>query len=166
MELLSLNPGMFIWSVITFIAVVIVLRAVAWKPILEVVETREKTIRDALQRAESARAEAEKLMAEQQRQLNAVQDEIKALREESKKAAEKTAQQIVSEAQNEAAKLLKRAKEDIEKERQAALASLRKEVADMVVDATAKLVGVVVDKSQHQKLIDEAISTVGQRNVN
>ena len=115
MELLSLNPGMFIWSVITFVAVVIVLRAVAWKPILDAVESREKTISDALQRAEQARTESEKLLAEQQRQLNAVQDEIKAMRDESKKVADKTAQSIVSEAQAEATKLMQRAKEDIDK---------------------------------------------------
>ncbi len=166
MELLSLNPGMFIWSVITFVAVVIVLRAVAWKPILDAVESREKTISDALQRAEQARTESEKLLAEQQRQLNAVQDEIKAMRDESKKVAEKTAQSIVSEAQTEATKLMQRAKEDIDKERQSAVASLRQEVADIVVDATSKLIGVVVDKSQHQKLIDDSISSFGKKNVN
>lgn len=164
MELLSLNPGMFLWTIITFVLVAIVLKKIAWKPILDAVEHREKTISEALSKAETAREEAEKLLAEQQKQLASAQEEMQKLIKEGKEMAEKTRQSIVDQAHQDAAKITQRAKEDIEKERQTVIASLKQEVADIVVDATSKLVGVVVDKSRHQKIIDESIAGFGQKN--
>lgn len=164
MELLKLDPGIFIWTVITFVLVVLVLKRFAWKPILEAVENRERTIRESLRKAEEARAEAERLLAEQQKQLATAQEEMQRLIKEGKEMAEKTRQNLIVQAQEEAAKIKERAREDMEKERQTTIAALKQEVADIVVDATSKLVGVVVDKSQHQKIIDESIARFGQKN--
>ncbi len=162
--MLELNPGMVIWTWITFAVLLIVLRKIAWKPLLNVVEQREKTISDSLQKAEEARAEAEKMMLEQQEKLASAQEEIQQMIKDSKQMAEKARNDMLEQARQEAAKIVERAKSDIDKERQMVIASLRQEVAELVVDATAKLVGVVVDKSQHKKLIDESIAKFGQKN--
>ena len=164
MELLSLNPGMFIWSLITFVVVAVVLKRVAWKPILDAVESREKSISDALTRSEEARAEAEKLLKQHEEKLAAAQEEMQRMLKEGKEAAEKISGDIVIKARAESEKIKERAKADIEKEREVMVVALKKDVADIVVQATAKLLNVVVDKSKHQQLIDESVAAFGDKN--
>ena len=162
--MLELNPGMMIWTWITFGALAFVLYRVAWKPLLSAVENREKHIHDSIQKAEDARAGAEKALAEQEKKLASAHEDIQKMLKESKEIAEKTRQSLIEQAREDASKLVERAKADIEKERQAVITSLKQEVADLVVDATSKLVGVVVDKSRHQQIIDESIANFGQKN--
>ncbi|HQU74641.1 MAG: F0F1 ATP synthase subunit B [Calditrichaeota bacterium] len=164
MELLTLNPGMLIWLVITFVVFAFVLSRVAWKPLLGAVQAREEGIANAIKQAEEARSEAEKVLAEQQAKLASVQDEIQALRKENKAMAEQMKAEIIAKAHEDAQKLRDRTHEELGREREAAIAALKEEVADLVVQTTAKLVGVTVDKSQHAQLIDESIRQFGQKN--
>lgn len=164
MDLLKLEPGLVIWTWVTFIVLLFVLKKIAWKPLLNAVESREKIINDSLKKAEEARAEAESIMAEQQEKLASSQEEIQRMIKEAKQMADKMRSDMLEQARADAEKIKDRAKADIEKERETAIASLKIEVADIVVDATSKLVGVVVDKARHQKIIDESISSFGQKN--
>jgi F-type H+-transporting ATPase subunit b len=162
--MLSLEPGMLIWTWVTFIFVALALWKFAWKPLLSAVEARENHISDSIKKSESARAEAEKLLAQQQEKLASAQKEIQNMMKEAKQLGEKMRSDMAEQARAEAEKIKERAKADIEKERQMVIASLKKEVADIVVDATSKLVGVVVDKTRHQKIIDESIAGFGRKN--
>lgn len=164
MDLLSLDTGMLVWLWVTFVGLAFILRKFAWGPLLKAVEDRENSIKDDLDRAESARADAEKLLAEHQQKLASAQEEMQQMMQDSKKMAEKMRNDIVQKANEEAQKLKERAKADLQNERDAAISALKKEVADLVVDATSKLVNVVVDKSKHQALIEESISQFGQKN--
>lgn len=162
--MLQLEPGMLVWTWITFVAVLLVLWKVAWKPLLGAVESRENRINDSLQKAENARAEAEKLLAQQQEKLAAAQQEIQAMIKETRQTAEKMRADLLEQARLEAEKVKQRARSDIEKERDMMLVSLKQEVADLVLETTAKLVGVAVDKARHQKIIDDSIAGFGQKN--
>ncbi len=164
MELLKLSPGMLIWSLVTFFLLLIVLRRIAWGPLLNAVEARENRIAESLEKAESAQKNAEKLLAEQQEKLAAAQEEMQQLVKEGKQVAEKMKNDIVEQARDEAQKIKERAKADIDRERETMIASLKAEVAEIVFDATSKLIGVVVDKDKHQKIIDDSIANMGQKN--
>lgn len=164
MDLLSLNNGMIVWSWATFVVLMFVLYRIAWKPLLGAVESREHTISASLKRAEEAQAEAEKLLAEQQQKLADAQEEMQKLVKEGKSVAEKMKNDIIEQARVEAQKIKERAKADIEKERQSVIASLKQEVADIVVEATSQLIGVAVDKTRHQKIIDDSIAGFGRKN--
>lgn len=164
MELLQLKPGMLIWSLVTFFLLLIVLRRIAWGPLLNAVEARENRIAESLEKAESAQQNAEKLLAEQQEKLAAAQEEMQQLVKEGKQVAEKMKNDIVEQARDEAQKIKERAKADIDRERETMIASLKTEVAEIVFDATSKLIGVVVDKNKHQNIIDDSIANMGQKN--
>ncbi|RMI17237.1 MAG: ATP synthase F0 subunit B [Calditrichaeota bacterium] len=161
--MLELDSGMIFWTWVTFFLLLLVLRKVAWKPLLGAVEAREQKISESLRRAEEAREEAERLLAEHQQALANAQEEVQRMLKESKEMAEKMRQDILQQAKADASKMIERAKADIEREREMAMSALKQEVADMVVNATAKLIGEVVDKSRHAKLIDEAIAQLGQK---
>ncbi len=142
--MLQLEPGMLVWTWITFVAVLLVLWKVAWKPLLGAVESRENRINDSLQKAENARQEAEKLLAQQQEKLAAAQQEIQGMIKEARQTAEKMRADLLEQARADAEKVKERARSDIEKERDMMMVSLKQEVADLVLETTSKLLGVAV----------------------
>lgn len=158
--MLELEPGMMIWTWITFLVLFLVLAKVAWKPLLSIVNQREKTIGDSLRKAEEAKAEAEKILDEQQKMLAGAQDEIQKMMKESKGLAEKMKNEIVEKAREEAQKMHSRAQEDIERETDAAILELKKQVADLVVQAASHLIRESLDDRKHRNLIDDYIKEI------
>ncbi len=162
--MLKLEPGMIIWTWITFGVVLVLLKRYAWQPLLAMVEEREKKIAESLRRADEARDQAEALLEEQHQRLAQAQEEIEAMLKESRAMAEQTRNEILAKAREDANRMLERAKADIERERHAALMSLKKEVADLVVAATGRLIGMNLDEKKHRQLIDEYIQEIGKAN--
>jgi len=64
-SIMQLNPGLTFWTIVTFLVVLVILRLTAWKPIMAMIDERERTIREALESAKREREEAERLLAEQ-----------------------------------------------------------------------------------------------------
>src|SRR5438093_7023726 len=87
--LLNIEPGLIIWTVITFIILLIVLRKVAWGPILTALEQREQTIRSSLDEAHRARQEAEQILAQHQQMLADANREVGRLLEQGREEAER-----------------------------------------------------------------------------
>jgi len=139
----------------------LVLRKLAWKPLLGAVEERERTIAESLKRANQAREEAERLLEQQQKKFARTQEEIQAMLKETKELAQKMREEIIAQARADASKLIERAKQDIEKERQMAMQALKKEVANMVVYATARLIQSQLDEKKHREIIDQYIESFG-----
>src|SRR4051812_5524976 len=110
---LEVRPGLIFWTLITFILVAIVLRWKAWGPILSLVEEREKQIASAIESAKRERAEAEKLRADQ-----------------------KTA---IAEARREAAEMMRRNQQDVEKYREELMAKSRKEAEEFKAQARREI---------------------------
>jgi len=100
--MLSLNPGMLVWTWVTFVALAIVLWKLAWKPLLAAVESRENNISDAIKKAENAREEAEKLLTKQQEKLAEAQDEMQKVIKEAKQMADKTRNDMIEQAREDA----------------------------------------------------------------
>ncbi|HTN54358.1 MAG TPA: F0F1 ATP synthase subunit B, partial [Anaeromyxobacter sp.] len=65
----DINPGLTLWTAITFLVLLIVLSRFAWGPIVKMLSDRERSIREAIDSAKRERAEAEKLLAEQKESL-------------------------------------------------------------------------------------------------
>ena len=68
--MLDVNPGLIVWTIVTFVCLLIVLRKFAWKPLLEVLQKREEHVRSSIERAEHAKQEAERLLKENQEKLS------------------------------------------------------------------------------------------------
>ena len=164
--MLQLEPGMMIWTWITFIVLFIVLTKIAWKPLLAMVEKRENTISDALKKAEDAQAEAQRLLEEQQKKLENAQNEMQQMMKENKSLAEKMKNDIVEKAKNEAKKMHDRALADIERETDAAILELKKQVADLTIQATSHLLQEKLDARKHSELIDNYISELDKMKKN
>jgi F-type H+-transporting ATPase subunit b len=156
--MLQLEPGMMIWTWLTFLFLFLVLAKVAWKPLLKMVNQREKTIADSLKKADDARTEGEKFLEEQQKLLAGAQEEIQKMLKENREMAEKIKSEIVDRAREEARKLHERAKADIERESEAAILELKKQVADLAIQAASFLIQEKLDAQKHRSLIDNYLN--------
>ena len=127
------SPGLFVVSLILLLALIALMVKFAWKPILNSLEERESGIKDALASAENARSEMQNLQADNAKLVK----EARAEREAMMKEARDIADNIVAEAKEEAkevtTKLIENAQDAIIQEKQAALAEIKKNVAELSI---------------------------------
>lgn len=164
--MLQLEPGMMIWTWVTFFVLLVVLSRVAWKPLLSAVENREKSIADSLKKAEEASADAQKLLEEQQRNVQTAQESIQKMMKENKDLAEKIKNEMLERARAEAQKLQQRAKEEIERETEAAILKLKTQVADLAIQAASRLLQENLNNKKQRDLIDLYIKELDQLDKN
>jgi F-type H+-transporting ATPase subunit b len=158
--MLEINPGLIFWTIVTFIAVLAILSRVAWKPLLHALTSREEQIRTALQHAEEAQAEAKKLLEENKRQLAQAEAHAQRAMREGREMGEKLKVEIVEKANASARATVEQAKEEIRRERDAALQQLRGEVADLAVTAAGKIIDATIDVNKHRQIVDNVIKDI------
>jgi len=149
------------WTTIIFVALLFLLKKVAWKPILGAVKEREDSINEALKSAENARKEIQNLTADNERILK----EARAERDILLKEAREMKESIISEAKNEALvqanKVVEQAQATIQSEKNAAIAELKNQVASLSINIAEKVVrGELSDKVKQEKLVEELLKEV------
>jgi F-type H+-transporting ATPase subunit b len=158
--LADINLGLTIWTAVLFLLFAAVLTKLGWKPLLKMIEERERSIRESVQSAEEARHEAQALLAQHKELLR----EGGRQREEMVKSAMADAERLRSElgaqARADADALLQRARDQIEREKQLALQEIRGRVADLAVEAAGKIVVSSLTPEAQRKLVDEFIAQV------
>jgi F-type H+-transporting ATPase subunit b len=155
--MLSIEPGLLIWTIITFIVLLVVLRKVAWKPLLTALEQREDTIRNSLEEAQRARREAEQILAENQRILAEATRESVRIIEQGRVEAERLRTSITEQTQTEARRLIDDARRGITRERQLAIQELKATAADLALAAAGRLLSTTVTDAEHRRLVAEFI---------
>ncbi len=150
--------GLFIWQTVLFIALLLLLRKFAWTPILNAVNEREDSIKNALKAAERAREEMKALQADNDKILAEARTE----RERIMKEANDMKNQIISEATDkakaEAAKLVENARVQIEAEKNNAMTQIKTQVAELSVDIAEKLLRKeLADENKQQQLIADML---------
>ena len=158
--MLDIDPGMILWTWITFGIVLALLSKLALKPILTAIENREHSIRDDIEKAQQQRDEAEALITQHKEKMAAAEAEAQALLKESRKLADKAREELLEKTRLESGKLLEKAKEEIEQQKESALASLRTEVADLAVGAAEKIILQNLDKDKQKAVVDEYIKAM------
>lgn len=164
MNLLNPDPGTIFWTAATFILLLVVLRKMAWKPILQTLAEREKRIQEALQKADAAQKESEETMVKQKEIIEAAKREAQELLSKSRKTAEATKEEILQKANSEAENLLERAKKEINLEREKAVEEIKKQAADLSIMIASKLVGKALSAKDHQDVIAESIKKMVEAN--
>ncbi|HEY1247988.1 MAG TPA: F0F1 ATP synthase subunit B [Nitrososphaera sp.] len=153
--LLNIEPGLIIWTIITFIVLLIVLRKVAWGPILTALEQREHTIRSSLEEAQRARQEAEQLLAQHQQMLTDANREVGRLLEQGREEAERLRLSLTEQARAEAQRLTETAQREIVREKQLAMQELKNTTADLALAAAGHLLNSAMSSTDHRRLVTE-----------
>ena len=152
-----------VWAVISFAIVFGLLAWKAWPAIKKAIADREAHIRTDLERAESAKTEAETSLAEYQQQLSEARNEAGKIIEEARLAADQVRKDLIARAETEAAELRGRAQEDIRLASERALTELQGRVAELSIELAEKVVERNLDRDTQIALIESYINQVGSR---
>jgi F-type H+-transporting ATPase subunit b len=158
--LLSVEPGLMIWTIIIFTLLVLILRKFAWKPLIDSLNKREQTIKDSVEKAEHLRLEAEKILEENKMLLAKADEESRRVINEGKEYAEKLRSELIGKTHEDAAKMIQQAKDEIEREKLSALNELKSEIADLAVKAAGKIIEENLNEKKQKKIIDGFINQI------
>lgn len=154
--LLNPEPGLVIWSGLTFLVVLALLTKFAWKPILGMLKEREDEITSSLAKAKEAQQEYARIEA----QKTQIEAETRAERDAILKEAREKVQHMLDEArklsQEEGDKLIEQARAQIEREKAGAIDELKKQVAALSVQIAGKLIeSNLQDNDRQEQLIEK-----------
>ena len=161
--LLTPQPGLIIWTLVTFGLLLIVLKKFAWGPMLQMLDDREKTISDALAKSAQARVEAEKILTDQKSILADARREAQELVKKSREDAERARETTLAQARTQSEKLIADGKAAIDKQRDAAVKELRTVAVDLALGAASRLIEVEVDDRQQRGKVTEFVDELAQR---
>ncbi len=161
-KLIDPDIGLMIWTVVTFVAVVLVLGRFAWRPLLQAIEAREDKIQDDLRLAEKARLSAEKLKADYDKQMAQAESRTRHLLAEAHKESQNIRDKMLAEAQEENERLSEKARQQLALEQQRLVRELRAEVVSVSVKAAEKIMRHSVNKDMQEKIVQKSINDFGQ----
>jgi F-type H+-transporting ATPase subunit b len=157
---LNFQSDLALWSLITFIIFLFVMKKMAWGPMISGLDKREAGIRAAIAEAEENQRKSAALLAEYQSKLKAAEQTVAEMVAEAKRDADRTSQDIITKAQSEVDALRKRATEDISRAKDAALAEVFSSVNAQVAAATERVLGRALSDDDQDRLIQEALSEI------
>jgi len=158
--LVKLDPGLFIWTVLTFVLLLTVLAKFAWKPLLLMLDERNKSIEASLLSAEKARKELENINQESESILMKARTEAQSIVGEAKSAADNMKEDIVSKARSEAEGQLEKAKIQINVEKDKAMAEIREEVVNLSIHVAEKIIKKNISKEDNVELIKKSLDSM------
>lgn len=156
--------GTVIVELIAFLAMLAILSRYVYPEVVKVAEARRRTIAEQLRQADQARAEAEIHLKEAEAKLNEARATAQSLIDAATKSGDQLRHELRQKAEEDAKRIADSARKDIEAERDRAVQLVRREVADMVVLATEKVIGETLDDTRHRQLIERAIAEVASGN--
>lgn len=157
------DPGLFIWTILTFLVLLFLLRKFAWKPLLSMLEKREEMIKNSLDDAEKAKHELERLNQESEEIVAKARSEAQSVVSEGKVTAEKMKDSILDTAQQKADQLIEEARKQIKSEKDKAIHEIKSEVVDLSLQITKKLIGKNITKADNQSLIEESLKEINTK---
>ncbi|MBT3229997.1 MAG: F0F1 ATP synthase subunit B [Candidatus Marinimicrobia bacterium] len=161
-NLLNFDSGLMYWTWITFIVVLVILGSKAWKPMIKALENRENFIRESLEEAEAARQEADKVALEYEAMVAKARQEAQNIVAAGKETAERMKADILNEAQDKSAGILKQAEIQIVAEREKAIAEIRTQIVDISMAAAEKIIAKSLTPEDNERLIEDALKDYGK----
>jgi len=157
------DPGLYVWTIITFLVLLVVFNKLAWQPLKGVLRTREELIRKSLDDAQKAKQELERLHVESQRILTEARVHADKILSETRSDANRLRDELKQKAQTEAAGIVKNAERQIEMETARALQQIRTEAVDLSVALASKLLERNLTKEDNERLIEETFKQIEAR---
>ncbi len=158
--LVQLDPGLFIWTILTFLLLLTVLAKFAWKPLLKMLKDREDMIRNSLNDAEKAQEELARLNAEGEEIINKARSEAQEILSQGKASAAKLKEETLNDAKEKARSITEDAQKQIQVEKEKAIAEIKGEVVNLSLSVAEKLIRKNLSPEDNKALIDESLSNV------
>lgn len=154
------GTDLVVFSIIAFILFLVALKALAWTPMINGLDSREANLRQQAAEAQHALAKAQELLSEHEAKLAATQEEVKEIIAEARRDAERTSQDIIATAQAEAEASRTRAVEEIGRAKDVAIKELFDGMAGQVTGATEHVLGRALNEADQDRLVSDALQQV------
>ncbi|MBI2150312.1 MAG: F0F1 ATP synthase subunit B [Acidobacteria bacterium] len=151
------DPGLFIWTIVTFLVLLGLLAKFAWRPLLRALESRQESIKRSLEDAEWARKELERLRQESAKIIQQAHVEAESIISKTWSDAERLREEVKQTARKEADGILRGAEQQIQLQTREALQQIRHEVADIAVLLASKVIERNLSKEDNERLINETL---------
>ena len=156
--LISVTPGLMIWTIVCFLVTLFVLKRFAFGPIQKTIDERRERIRQSLEEADRARDEARKLIEEHRALIRQARQESDEILSEARHVADAQRERVREETEADRQRRLEETKRQIEAETRRALEQIRQEVASLALEAAQKVTRNALDDADQRRLIEDAIS--------
>lgn len=160
------DPVEFVPMLVIFILLWIVLAKFGWPKFEGMLDKREKSIKESLEKSEQARVESERLLAEYKQQLEEAKTQAAQIVAEAKQAGEAARADIADKAQAEAANMIEKAHIAIEADKKAAILELQGSLADLSIAVASRLIGEDLNDDEHRRIIERYVNEAGSFNAN
>ena len=154
------DPGLFIWTIATFLVLFYLLRKYAWRPLLTALEERQETIRKSLDDADQAKQELERLHQESAQIIAEAHADAQSIVAKSRVAAETVREDLKQKAKEEADALVRGAQRQIQLETARAVQQIRHEVVDLSLAVASKLIKKNLTQEDNDALIQDSLTQI------
>ena len=151
-----------IWTLITFVVLLVLLAKFAFKPIAEALDRRGQMIKAQLDDAQKLRVEAKALMDDYQKQIAEARAEAGKILEESRLLGEKVRKEVVEKANSEASAIVSRSQEEIIRQKEKGIQEMKDTIASLSVQIAGRIIAKEVNAATHQQLIDSLITDLAK----
>ncbi|EMY78053.1 ATP synthase F0, B subunit [Leptospira weilii serovar Ranarum str. ICFT] len=162
LSLLDVNPGLVVWTLVTFLVVVLVLKKFAWDVILKALDERAETVRNDIEKASELRSEAEALLKDYEARLNSAKDEANAIVAEAKSDALKLKDKLLEETNQEVRYQRDQAVKEIELAKGKALEQLKTQFVDMTITVASKVLEKQLKAEDYKTFIETELDKLGK----
>jgi F-type H+-transporting ATPase subunit b len=154
------DPGLFIWTIATFLVLLVLLAKFAWQPILQALESRQEMIRKSLDDAEQAKRDLEQVQQESAKIVAQARVEAEAIVANSRADGTKLREDLRQKARVEAGAIVENAEQKIHQERDRALSQIRQEAVDVSLMIASKLIQRNLSREDNEALIEDALKQI------
>ncbi len=151
--LFTVDPGLAVWTIATFLVVLFILGKFAWGPILGALDAREKGIRDSIDEAARVRQEAQAALEEHKRQLADARRQAQEIVAEGREAGERLRREIEEKAREEGERILERTRQEIRRERDLAIEQIRTEAVELALAAASRILDEKLTEERDRALV-------------
>ena len=159
--LLKVDPGLLLWTIITFLVLLLILWKAAWKPIVEALDARAEKIRGDIENADKSRQEAQKLLEEHKALMADAKEESGRIIAQGREEAERVKNSIIEKASKEAQELSERVRKEIEQAKNSALEEIKTEIVVLSTDIASKIIERNLKPEDQSALVKEALNKIG-----
>jgi F-type H+-transporting ATPase subunit b len=158
--LISVTPGLMIWTIVCFLITLYVLKRFAFGPIQKMIDERREQIRQSIEAADAARDESRKLLEEHKQLIAQARGEAEAILTEARRTGESMEQRMREETEADRQRRIEETRKEIAAETARALEQIRAEVAELTLEAASRVVGRSLSAAQDRELIAEAVGAL------
>ena len=151
------DPGLFFWTIATFLVLLFLLKKFAWGPLLAALDDRQRMIQESLDGAKEAKQELERLQEESREIISQARSEAQAIVAKSKSEGEKLRAELKQSARAEADTILVEAEKQIQVEKEKAVAQIKNEVVELSLLVASRLISKSLSREDSQSLVEESL---------